>query len=186
MLSFKFNKEKAIAALLYITKSLMQNGKIADFHKVFKIFYFADQMHLARYGRPITGDHYIAMRNGPVPSRLYDMLKSLKSESLFSGKDYQNYFEIRDRYHVYPKVEPDFDEFSESDIRCINDSIQDNQGLSFNELTTKSHGHAYRKAEKDDKISFQNIAKEGGADEKMCGYIRENSGNDLFLSSLQA
>lgn len=93
MLSFKFYKEKAIAALLYVTQTLIKNNKRPDFHKVFKIFYFADQMHLTKYGRPITGDHYIAMRNGPVPSRLYDMLKSLKCESLFSGEDYTSFFE---------------------------------------------------------------------------------------------
>lgn len=186
MLSFKFNKEKAIAALLYVTQTLIKNNKTPDFHKIFKIFYFADQMHLAKYGRPITGDHYIAMRNGPVPSRVYDMLKSLKSESLFSGEDYFNFFEIKGKYCINPKTEVDFDEFSESDLLCIDASINENQHLSFAKLTEKSHGKAYEKAERDDKISYQNIAKEGGADEDICQYIRNLAENDMFLSRLQA
>jgi len=46
-----------------------------DFHKIFKIIYFADRQHLADWGRPITGDTYIAMEAGPV---LLEPIASLK------------------------------------------------------------------------------------------------------------
>jgi len=67
MLKFKFDQEKAVSAILYISKRLIEaEGNIEpDFHKIFKILYFADQKHLANYGRPIIGDHYIAMEHGP-------------------------------------------------------------------------------------------------------------------------
>lgn len=30
---------------------------------------------MRKYGRPVIGDIYIAMDNGPVPSRVYDIVK---------------------------------------------------------------------------------------------------------------
>jgi len=47
-----------VNTLLYIIGKL---GGTGDFHKVFKILYFADQKHLVRYGFAITDDRYIAM-----------------------------------------------------------------------------------------------------------------------------
>lgn len=74
MVHFKFNRDKAIATVLFIAEKLIKrygkNG--ADLHKIFKILYFADQKHLAKYGRPIVGDFYVAMREGGVPSKIYD------------------------------------------------------------------------------------------------------------------
>lgn len=42
---------------------------------VAKVFYFADKEHLLDFGRPISGDRYVAMNNGPVPSAIYDIIK---------------------------------------------------------------------------------------------------------------
>jgi uncharacterized phage-associated protein len=64
-----FDNERAINAVLYIAEKL--DRKI--FHKIFKILYFSDIEHLVKYGRTITGDVYIRMLDGPVPSALYDI-----------------------------------------------------------------------------------------------------------------
>ena len=37
--------------------------------------FLAEKYHLVRYGRPITGDRYDAMKDGPVPSFTYDLFK---------------------------------------------------------------------------------------------------------------
>ena len=37
--------------------------------------FFADKEHLLDYGRPITGDSYVAMEHGPVPTSTRDILK---------------------------------------------------------------------------------------------------------------
>jgi uncharacterized phage-associated protein len=70
----EFNENKAIQAVLYIVAKLRRK----DFHKIFKILYFSDREHLNMYGRTITGDKYIAMSDGPVPSNLYDIFKSVE------------------------------------------------------------------------------------------------------------
>lgn len=64
-----FDANKSLQAVLYVVNRL----KRRDFHKIFKVLYFADRTHLIKYGRPITGDTYIAMEYGPVPSMIYDM-----------------------------------------------------------------------------------------------------------------
>ena len=64
-----FNPEKSLQAVLYVANRLERK----DFHKIFKVLYFADREHLTKYGRPITGDTYVAMEYGPVPSMIYDI-----------------------------------------------------------------------------------------------------------------
>ena len=36
--------------------------------KAAKLLFFADKLHLNRYGRPILGDCYFCLDHGPVPS----------------------------------------------------------------------------------------------------------------------
>jgi uncharacterized phage-associated protein len=72
---FDFDHEKTVAAALYIVSKNLPELTMA---KLFKLLYFSDKDHLVRYGRPITGDHYVAMKDGPVPSNLYDLFKELR------------------------------------------------------------------------------------------------------------
>lgn len=185
MLKFKFDQEKAVSAILYISKRLIEaEGNIKpDFHKIFKILYFADQKHLADYGRPIIGDHYIAMEHGPVPSNIYDILKAVRGDSFFCDiSDFDKYFDVRGHL-VYPKQSPDVDVFSESDLECIDESIQENQYIDFQELKKKSHDKAYCKATEDDKISFQTMAEVAGADEEILAYMQSISENERIFSA---
>ena len=69
-----FDKDVTLNAVLYI---IQQMGGKVDMHKIFKTLFFADQEHLSRYGRTITGDVYIAMNYGPVPSKTDDMIPAL-------------------------------------------------------------------------------------------------------------
>ena len=185
MLYFKFDEEKAISAILYITKKLNEHkDRIKpDFHKIFKILYFADQKHLVKYGRPIVGDHYVAMDHGPVPSKIYDILKTIRGDSVFEdSKGYGDFIDVKGRY-AYPKQEPDMDSFSESDIECINESLEENQHLDFATLREKSHGNAHKRATKDDKISYRAMAKEAGADDAILAYMRTISENELIFKT---
>jgi uncharacterized phage-associated protein len=186
MIQFKFHEEKAIAALLHISKSLvsLHSPKAKpDLHKIFKIMYFADQKHLARYGRPVLGDFYVAMDHGPVPSQVYDMVKIVRGDTIFhSARNYSAFFELNDHF-VYPKREPDMDLFSESDLECIDESLRENRYLSFNQLKAKSHDNAYCKAAKDDKISFREIAKQAGANASMLSYIQEVAENERTIGA---
>jgi Protein of unknown function (DUF4065) len=42
--------------------------------RICKLLFLADKLHLLRYGRPITGDAYYAMKLGPVPTNVLNVL----------------------------------------------------------------------------------------------------------------
>jgi uncharacterized phage-associated protein len=180
------NKEKIINSILFILNEL---GGKSDFHKIFKILYFADQKHLVTYGFPITYDFYIAMPNGPVPSKSYDMLKAIKGDSFWSNIDpnYKAQFEV-EGYNVVAKQIADIEELAESDIECLVQSIAENKDLSFGQLSDKSHKLAWEKA-RGDETNFDNrmdtidIAKELGIDDEMEKYISVNLETQKILST---
>lgn len=168
----KRRTKKIVHVLLYILKQL---GGTGDFHKIFKIQYFADYKHLVEYGTFITEDKYIRMDDGPVPSVAYDILNSLKGRGLAADiRDwFVPYFEPQEKnYVVKAKSEPDLDYFSESEIEAINQSIAENKNLNFGELRKKSHDYAWKNTSKDRPINAIKIAKAAQAPEETLEYIK--------------
>ncbi|MCP4702647.1 MAG: SocA family protein [Gammaproteobacteria bacterium] len=185
MLHFHFDEEKALAAILYIADRLLALHDIrikADLHKIFKVLYFADQKHIVRYGRPITGDHYIAMKDGPVPSHMYDMIKIVRGDSVVQDdkKGYRQFIEVKTHY-VSPKQLPDIEHFSDSEIECLDESLTENASLTFQQLREKSHDLAYDRARKDDTISFIDIAKAAGAQPGIIEYMKTVAENEALF-----
>ena len=158
--------EGTIHLLLYILQKL---GGRCDIHKLFKILYFAEQKHLVRYGAAISQDHYHAMKNGPVPSIAYDIYKNVKE----GGTTYARYFSALDRFSIRGIVDPDLDFLSESEMKCIDESVWENKNLNFNDLTDKSHDEAWNQTARDKEISPVAIARAGGADSDMVKYIED-------------
>ena len=182
MLKFKFDEKKAISVILYVSRSLQKAKIRQDLHKIFKILYFADQKHLARYGRPIIGDFYIAMDHGPVPSQIYDIIKTVRGDSIFTSKDnYNKYFSVN-KHIMSPKKKPDMDEFSVSDLECIDESIKENKRINFKDLKDKSHDKAYHKAGKDDRIPFEEMAKIANVDKGTLAYLKSISENQQVFN----
>jgi len=175
-----FDKEKAIQVILYIANKI----KEVDIHKAFKILYFAEREHIATYGSLIVGDMYIAMKNGPVPSATYNIIKEARGNTPGSQKDklnFTNFFEVKDNI-IHPKTEADSDFFSETELECLDASIHRYKKYSFSKLTELSHDKAWEKASKNNEMSFEDIAKAGGAGKEMIKYINEVIENHLMLS----
>ncbi len=132
--------------------------------------------HLVKYGRSIVGDTYYAMKNGPVPSFIYDALKFARGDgtpnSLF--EDIANAISIRSNYTFVAIEKADLDELSKSDIECLDKSIEENRDIEYTALTKKSHDAAWKAADNNDAIDTLNIAKAGGADKEMLKYIEES------------
>ncbi|BAR48153.1 Panacea domain-containing protein [Tannerella forsythia] len=168
---FNINKSKAINSLLFVIHELGVDK--SDCHKVFKILYFADQKHLIRYGRPITGDVYMKMKYGPVPSYIRDVTESKQHEGLIQRKN--SHF-IESSYPV------EMDDLSDSDIECLKESIEENRNISFNELTNKSHDKAWDNA--DWQMNYMDIAKAATDDRNMLEYIRTNALNESISFSI--
>jgi uncharacterized phage-associated protein len=166
---FNFQKDKAIASMLYICQSL---GGSWDKYSLLKILYFAEKEHLANYGRPITGDNFTAMEYGPVPSISYN-------EVQYSKVNPDNFL-IKDNV-VIAKVQPDLDCLSDSDVLCLEKSINENKHLDFGSLKNKSHDNAYdwtvENIGLNSTIPYMLIAKSAGANQEMLDYIAYISEN---------
>ena len=165
MNDFDLNREKAVNSLLFVVSNLEK----ADTHKTYKILYFADQKHLAKYGRPIFGDSYKKMQYGPVPS----FVKNVVDEEI-KGLE-----EVVAKYHGFcikqiQELNTDF--LSETDLECLTESIEENKNLSFKVLTNKSHDEAYMKSSWS--INPIDIAKSGSADKDMIAYINQQLINE--------
>ena len=152
----KFDVEKAIEVLLYIT-----SRRISEAYTSLKIVYFADKEHLMRYGRLICGDTYIAMNHGAVPSGTYDIVKIARGDSSFKldlDFDLQEVFKI-DGNSITPLREPNLDYLSKSDIECLESAIATYGSMTFQQLKDRSHDKAYESADINDVIPVEEIIK---------------------------
>lgn len=171
-MNVQFDKEKSLNALLYVANRVQRK----DFHKIFKIIYFADRQHLADWGRPITGDTYIAMEAGPVPSRLYDMLKIVRGDSYLPDMEgLSKYFQVENWMYVRPLQDADLNKLSANEQEAMSEAIEKYAALSYDEIKEKSHDVAWRSTARDFSISWDNIAREAGLDEVEVACLRDYS-----------
>jgi len=168
-MAMEISRLKAI--VLYVLNTVPR--KCIGKHELFKILYFASQKHLVKYGNALITDFY-AFQYGPVPSELSNYLNE-NNNAIMSAI-------IADeeaRYILSPIEMPDMEELSKADVECLNESIKENSGLEFFELTDKSHSLAWSNAwnnhtgKRGGRMNIIDIAAEAGADEKTIEYIQE-------------
>lgn len=151
-----------------------------DFYHAFKILYFAEMKHLAKWGSSIVPDEFCALKYGPVPTQLYDAVKELNnpcitlSEELskvarFAGEDAPNV--------LLPKRTANMKALSKSEIEALDQSIEENKSLTFDQLVRKSHDEAWHEANRrvngTKVISPLSMAKVLNADDAILEYIKE-------------
>ena len=71
-IKFNFNRQKAVEAILYFVNA--RKEKTLTVMHLLKFLYYADKYHLEKYYRPVLGDFYYAMENGPVASNVNNFL----------------------------------------------------------------------------------------------------------------
>ncbi len=179
----QFDKKCLIEVMLYI----LNKTKGTDIYHVLKILYFAEQKHLVKWGSRITADDFRAYDYGPVADQLYHAIKNshlldkelpemLQQVARFAGDDAPNV--------LLAKREADLDFLSKSGMECLDESIRENVGLTFDQLKQKSHDAAWQEAYqgKGDLMSNIAIAKAAGADEAMLQYIADQLEIDKALA----
>jgi uncharacterized phage-associated protein len=150
----RFDQEKAIEVIKFIA----QHAPKPDIYWVLKILYFADKLHLQRYGRLICGDGYVAMKHGPVPSGTYQLLREAREyNALPEFHPAPGEIEIQNENTVIPLKEPNHDFFSDSDIECLKESIRKYGRLTFGKLRETSHDAAYKAADENDFMDLEKI-----------------------------
>lgn len=151
-ISFKPNIEKIRHAVLYCIE---QNGGAINVYNLQKIIFEADKYHLNKYGRPVTGDTYIAMKHGTVPSKTYDLSKKMRSENHF----------------IFSDEKPDMRKLSKSDVEALLHGFKQYAGLTFTEVQEKNHSEvAWKNTETNKQIPFELMVENDAIRE----YLKEN------------
>lgn len=171
-----YDSKKLTELVLFI---LGKTGGV-DFYHAFKILYFAEMKHLAKWGNGIVPDEFCALKYGPVPTKLYDAVKELNHPRMilsgelsevvqFAGEDAPNV--------LLPKREANLKFLSKSEIEALEQSIDENESLTFGQLMRKSHDQAWEEANRrtngTNVISPVSMAKVLNADDAMLEYIEE-------------
>lgn len=128
-IEFNFNRQKAIEAILYFTN---HKNDLSVMH-LLKFLFYSDLYHLNQYGRPILGDLYFAMDNGPVASNSYDMLKN-------STLDYELFRKPHSTInYVRPLRKANLDYFSDTDIEIFDNVLDKFKELNAKEMSQETH-----------------------------------------------
>jgi len=187
---FTFNVLKAFETVLFFSKlEKEKNNSEIDLIKAHKYCYFSEQLHLQKYLQPIFGDSYDALREGPVPSQLYDFFKHVRGEekllvkSLLKTANIEKIpFEIIDHHFIISLRAPNIGVFSESETNVLIEIFNTYSDLTSKELSTVSHkDKAWRKGVLDyrNEMDFQEII----GDKEAWEYIKKN---ELESKSLNA
>ena len=115
--TFETSYKKATQALNFFARK--KDGQINKM-KAIKLIYLADRLHLRKYGRPIVGDTYWAMKLGPVGSQTKNVaeLSSIPEDVLSYAKKYIRPIDEK-KHHIESLKETDADILSKTDIECL-------------------------------------------------------------------
>lgn len=153
---FSLDTDKAVEAVLYVAARMQK----PSLHSISKVLFHADKAHLSRYGRPISGDRYVAMKHGPVPSATYDILKAIRDRSGYPlPARAQGALEVQG-YTVRPLRSADETVLSPSDVECLAESAKLHGAKPFGKLSAESHGAAWEAADENDDIVLENLLLE--------------------------
>lgn len=172
MLKVRFDSEKALEAILYVASKAPD----ADIYHVGKILYFADCAHLEAFGRMICGDKYIAMKDGPVASGTYDIIKTARGDGTrlptgITAAAITKSFKVQN-LNVIPLRAADEDYFSDSDIECIDTAIEKYGNLTFEQIRDISHDDAWKAVGHNAEMPLKVIAAKLNNSDLLLSYLQ--------------
>lgn len=135
-LTFKY--ETATQALNYLAG---KSGGTLNKLKALKLIFFADRYHLRKYGRPVTGDEYLAMPYGPVASSVKDIAEMSSFLDPKVSSYAKRFVSPINKLAFRSIAAVDTDQLSESDIEAL-DFAWNNFG-AFGKYELAEITHAY-------------------------------------------
>lgn len=170
VIRFKFSPAKTRAAIHW----MLRDYQGADLHTILKACYFADKAHLNKYGRPIFGATYRAMKFGPVPIEVYEMAKG---EPLWLAElGATRYPWHLDGYQLFLEDNdiPDLSVLSDSDFEELQNGFNQSRSMTFNERTAATHGSDWQAADLGF-MRYEDMIEESSTKNETILYLRENA-----------
>jgi len=109
-----FDIEKTIAAVAYLAQ---KEDRDLDVFLTLKTLYVADKDALIQWGKTVTGDSFVSMDNGPVPSTTYNLFKGEGPSSKQSVWDSAISARVNHTVHLLREV--NLDVLSEREIEAL-------------------------------------------------------------------
>lgn len=130
----RFNERRATEAAARFLK--LRGGRMS-YIKLIKLLYLLDREALLRWGRPVTTDRYVSMDNGPVVSRIYDLIR----EEPAPGTDsvWRRYISTPQEWEVTLLAEPQTDELSRAGEALIEEVFAKFGHMNRWDLVRASH-----------------------------------------------
>ncbi len=163
--SAEFDFAKALEAVLFVVR----RTPTPTYHKIAKVFYAADKAHLSRYGRLMLDDRYCAMRDGPVPSNIYDLLKfaagretevhTKRMPALRRLADLPQSLQLHWGLTFTANRDGNTHVLSDSEVECLLESIKENGHKSWFTLRKESHDEAWEATGLNDPIALDDVVK---------------------------
>jgi uncharacterized phage-associated protein len=173
----KPNVPRIVESILFVIGEAIRGGTPATKYEIAKAIFIADTRHLKTFGRPITYDNYVAMKDGPVPSMTLDILQPGYDWGRIGGKGPLWTTKAAPRggpnaiEYVRPKREANLEKLSETDVEALRSALADVQAMGFHRTRDFTHRDpAYLKA----------WAKRGAAKRMMIDYHDLPASEDLI------
>lgn len=152
--------DKLLEAIVFVASEVRE----PTLHKISKMFWYADKLHLERYGFVLSADTYHALADGPVPSLIYDILKVAKGIKQFvPGVDTESVREAlsvqADGRTVQSCRAPNTDYLSETELECLSDAIAAHGHKSFGTLSNETHDAAWSSVPRNAAIPLRAIVE---------------------------
>ena len=133
--AYRINTAKIAEVVLW----LLERDPDLDIYHLVKCAFFADKWHLNAYGRPVTGDQYVADTYGPRGKVLYGLLRAEPFELLALGGNGAAPFKARGKWHFKAARGPNLRLLSASDRDALEAAYQAWGRLSFKDLVDIAH-----------------------------------------------
>lgn len=170
-IAFRFAPAKARAAILWM---LEQQQSPLDLHTILKTCYFADKAHLNEHGRPIFGARYRAMKYGPVPIEIYEMIKGEPLWLPELGVSTYPWILEGHRLRALSNDLADVSDLSPSDLDALDFAFKKCANMTFNARTAATHGPDWQAAQLG-WMKYEDMIEDSPTKEETIAYLRETS-----------
>ncbi len=178
-MNFVFDIRKAVAATGYVCGL---NGGSLDVLHLMKMLYWADRTALLNWQRTVTGDKFYSMKNGPILSRIYDLMCGKipgPDRSLWTA-----IFNQREGNVISLRTEPDHGPLSRREMAVLEEAFTKFRDVPAGKLVSFLHNVLPEWKDPGDSsapIDPREILSAGGFNEQQISDIEEDL--SLFCSA---
>lgn len=138
---FEFNEEKTTQIVAYIMQQ--QGVDMKNYTKILKLLYLIDKKWIQDTSMPITGDSYYSMKNGPVLSKTYDLMKSFFNKSYWGNFiERKNHNSTNDENTIFDlvlKTDPGKGKLNRALLNIIDGIILKYKDCTYSMMITEMH-----------------------------------------------